>query len=143
MRVQYAEGEELKAEKGTASNVLDGNPKTIWHTNSNTKHPNFPHIFVLDLGVGQVVEGQKNSFPVRMVLMEWIVAIGCMPVKSRPSGRAKHASACLSRTCFIITFGVGQTSSFVERIITPISVYFWPRLSLCRSPGRLLITHSE
>ena len=41
-----------------ATNVIDGDPKTIWHTNWETPSP-MPHSLVIDLGQAQTIQGLR------------------------------------------------------------------------------------
>jgi hypothetical protein len=49
-RVVFADSEEKRAENGSAKNVLDGNPNTIWHTAYTGKVVPQPHVLVIDIG---------------------------------------------------------------------------------------------
>lgn len=42
--------EEISKENGAAANVLDGNPKTIWHTNYSDNKGVAPHFITVDMG---------------------------------------------------------------------------------------------
>lgn len=48
--VVYADSEEVDAENGSAANVLDNQPTTIWHTEWSAKETKHPHLLVIDLG---------------------------------------------------------------------------------------------
>lgn len=49
-KVVYADSEELQQEDGSALNVIDNQPTTIWHTEYGATQPKHPHILVIDLG---------------------------------------------------------------------------------------------
>lgn len=57
MRVRYADSEETAGEDGRAANVLDGDPRTIWHTQWQAADPPHPHEIQLDLGASYAVTG--------------------------------------------------------------------------------------
>lgn len=59
MRVVSVDSEELAREDGSADNVLDGRPNTIWHTEWVTSAPTHPHMLVLDLGGAYEVWGLR------------------------------------------------------------------------------------
>ena len=40
-----------------ASNILDGNPATIWHTEFSQRQPGYPHTFTVDMGAMTSVSG--------------------------------------------------------------------------------------
>lgn len=48
--VIYADSEELESENGSAKNLIDNQPTTIWHTNWSGDSPKHPHSVVIDLG---------------------------------------------------------------------------------------------
>ena len=48
-----ADSEELTAGSGAASNAIDGDPTTIWHTQWMTANPRPPHHFIIDMGAPQ------------------------------------------------------------------------------------------
>ena len=50
---------ETGAESGAASNAIDGNPATIWHTQWATANPVPTHWYVVDLGSAQALGGFK------------------------------------------------------------------------------------
>lgn len=50
LTVRSADSQEVAAEDGRATNVLDGNPATIWHTEWQAASPSHPHEIQLDLG---------------------------------------------------------------------------------------------
>lgn len=49
-KILYADSEELDNENGSAANLIDLQPTTIWHTNWSGDAPNPPHVVVIDLG---------------------------------------------------------------------------------------------
>ncbi len=57
MRVVSVDSQELVGENGAATNVLDGNPATFWHTEWSLRRPAPPHSLVLDLGARYQVDG--------------------------------------------------------------------------------------
>lgn len=50
MTVKAVDSQETAAENGSAANVLDGDPSTIWHTAWYTSTAPLPHEITLDLG---------------------------------------------------------------------------------------------
>jgi len=48
--VIYADSEELEGENGSALNLIDHQPTTMWHTQWSDGAPKMPHAVVLDLG---------------------------------------------------------------------------------------------
>jgi len=58
-KVLYADSEEINGEDGSASNVFDLQPTTIWHTQWQGKAPSHPHALVIDLGANVKVSGIK------------------------------------------------------------------------------------
>ena len=60
-QVAYVDTEELKAEKGSADNALDGNAETYWHTGWSgvTLRQPQPHALVIDLGEVVRFEGLR------------------------------------------------------------------------------------
>ena len=44
------DSEEMVGQDGAASNVLDGDPETMWHTEWQAATPGYPHELQLDLG---------------------------------------------------------------------------------------------
>jgi len=50
---------ELTGENGAASNAIDGNPATIWHTQWQSANPLPPHWLQIDLGASYTVGGMK------------------------------------------------------------------------------------
>jgi hypothetical protein len=57
MRVVSVDSEEVSQQDGRAENAIDGNNKTIWHTEWSAKSPKHPHEMVLWLGSGYTVGG--------------------------------------------------------------------------------------
>jgi len=49
-KVLYADSEEINGEDGSAANVFDLQPTTIWHTQWSDKNPPHPHTLVIDFG---------------------------------------------------------------------------------------------
>jgi galactose oxidase len=52
-----ADSQETVKEDGRASNVLDGNPATLWHTAWSTGTPAFPHVLTIDTTAAQPLAG--------------------------------------------------------------------------------------
>lgn len=50
LRVVSADSEETDGEDGRASNAIDGNPRTHWHTAWSQEAPKHPHEIVVDAG---------------------------------------------------------------------------------------------
>ncbi|MFO0839710.1 MAG: beta-galactosidase [Phycisphaerae bacterium] len=80
-KVIFADSEELDAEDGAATNVLDNDPATIWHTQWETKPPPHPHVLVIDLGQERLVSG-----------------IRYLPRRASPNGRVREFRVYLSST---------------------------------------------
>jgi endo-alpha-N-acetylgalactosaminidase len=59
MRVMSVDSQELVGENGAATNALDGNPATIWHTEWSQRTAPLPHTLVLDLGGRYQVDGWR------------------------------------------------------------------------------------
>lgn len=57
MRVVYADSEELVGDDGGATNVIDNQPTTFWHSEWQANKPNHPHQIVLDLGGQHTLSG--------------------------------------------------------------------------------------
>ena len=57
MRVRFVDSEETAGEDGRGVNVLDGNPRTLWHTQWQAADPPHPHEIQLDLGGSYGVTG--------------------------------------------------------------------------------------
>jgi len=55
--VHEVSSEETAGEDGAATNAIDGNPSTIWHTQWQDGQPGFPHHITIDLGAGYDVTG--------------------------------------------------------------------------------------
>jgi beta-galactosidase len=53
--IAYVDSEETTGEDGSASNAIDGQTSSFWHTEWSARKPAFPHYFVLDLGSTQTV----------------------------------------------------------------------------------------
>ena len=58
-RVIECDSEETSGEDGRARNVLDGDPRTIWHTAWVAASPPHPHRVTIDLGRIETVEGLR------------------------------------------------------------------------------------
>lgn len=56
-KIVFADSEESEGEDGNADNLLDDNPKTIWHTQWVNASPGHPHAVVIDMGKTQTVAG--------------------------------------------------------------------------------------
>ena len=59
MRVVSVDSQELVGENGAATNAIDGNPATIWHTAYTQQTAPLPHTLVLDLGGQYQVDGVR------------------------------------------------------------------------------------
>src|SRR5262244_2473868 len=59
MRVVSADSQELNGENGAATNAIDGNPATFWHTEWSQQTAPLPHTLVLDLGGQYQVDGVR------------------------------------------------------------------------------------
>src|SRR5215813_10870107 len=57
MRVVSVDSEEVVGENGAATNAIDGNPATYWHTEWSQQTPPLPHTLVLDLGSQYQIDG--------------------------------------------------------------------------------------
>src|SRR2546427_6034346 len=57
MRVVSVDSQELVGENGAATNAIDGNPATLWHTEWYQRTAPLPHTLVLDLGGPYQVDG--------------------------------------------------------------------------------------
>ena len=57
MRVVSVDSQELVGENGAATNTLDGNSTTFWHTEWFQQTAPLPHTLVLDLGSQYQVDG--------------------------------------------------------------------------------------
>jgi F5/8 type C domain len=55
--VVSVDSQELAGENGAATNAIDGNPATIWHTEWSQSTAPLPHTLVLDLGAAYQVDG--------------------------------------------------------------------------------------
>jgi beta-galactosidase len=56
-QVIYADSEELAGDNGTATNVIDNQPTTFWHSEWQANKPAHPHQVVLDLGAVRELSG--------------------------------------------------------------------------------------
>jgi beta-galactosidase len=70
--VTWADSEEVDAENGSAVNVIDGDPRTFWHTQWSAAKPRHPHVVVIDLGEERVLTGLR-----------------CAPRQNSPNGRIR------------------------------------------------------
>jgi galactose oxidase len=52
-----ADSEELAGQRGAATNAVDGDPATMWHTQWRDATPPLPHRFTIDLGRVREVDG--------------------------------------------------------------------------------------
>ncbi|MXG90310.1 discoidin domain-containing protein [Nocardioides flavescens] len=52
-----ADSEELQGERAPATNAVDGDPATVWHTQWRDASPPLPHRFTIDLGRVREVDG--------------------------------------------------------------------------------------
>src|SRR5215471_884555 len=57
MRVVSVDSQELIGENGAATNAIDGNPATFWHTEWFQQTAPLPHTLVLDLGSQYQIDG--------------------------------------------------------------------------------------
>src|SRR5882672_6889858 len=57
LRVVSVDSQELVGENGAATNALDSNPGTFWHTEWAQRTAPLPHTLVLDLGASYQVDG--------------------------------------------------------------------------------------
>jgi len=55
--VASASSAETTAENNSASNAIDGNPATIWHSQWQAANPPHPHRFTVDMGTAQRIGG--------------------------------------------------------------------------------------
>ncbi len=55
--VQYVSSEETIGEDGAATNIFDGDPNTIWHTQYSGSTPTHPHEIQIDLGATYNIAG--------------------------------------------------------------------------------------
>jgi beta-galactosidase len=83
MKVAYADSEELSGENGSAANLIDNQPTTMWHTEWSESQPGFPHVVILDLGATRRVS-----------------ALRYLPRNDGPNGRIKEYRIYSSRTPF-------------------------------------------
>src|SRR6185437_10267789 len=56
-KIVSADSEELTAENGAATNAIDGNESTCWHTQSSQLPTAFPHRIIVDLGRSVTLTG--------------------------------------------------------------------------------------
>lgn len=81
--VIYADSEELDAEDGSAVNVIDGDPRTAWHTQLGAPPSAHPHVIVIDLGEELAV-----------------TALRCLPRATSAAGRIRRCDVYLSKLPF-------------------------------------------
>ena len=60
LRVVSVDSQELVGENGAATNAIDGNPATFWHTEWSQRTAPLPHTLVLDLGAAYQVDGSLS-----------------------------------------------------------------------------------
>ena len=60
-KVVYVDSEEKSAEDGSASNALDGQTSSYWHTEWKNSQPGYPHRFVIDLGRPVAIGGFRYT----------------------------------------------------------------------------------
>jgi len=56
-KIVSTDSEEMSAENGAASNAIDGNESTFWHTQSSQLPTAFPHRLIVDLGRSVTLTG--------------------------------------------------------------------------------------
>ncbi|MBK7642555.1 MAG: beta-galactosidase [Planctomycetes bacterium] len=83
MSVVYADCEETEGENGNASNAIDGDKATFWHTQWQGASPAYPHVLVIDLGAERTLTGFKY-----------------LPRQDAPHGRVKDFQLFTSLTPF-------------------------------------------
>lgn len=57
LKVVKADSEEAAGEDGKASNAVDGNPDTIWHTQYQDASPAHPHEIIIELSEPATIKG--------------------------------------------------------------------------------------
>ncbi|MFD4422372.1 family 20 glycosylhydrolase [Agromyces sp. NPDC058484] len=57
LRIADVDSQETVGENGAATNAIDGNPATFWHTQWQGAQPAFPHHITIDLGTEYDVSG--------------------------------------------------------------------------------------
>lgn len=57
--ISFADSEETSAENGRATNAIDGNPSTYWHTEWSNSKPPHPHEIQIDLEALYDIEGLR------------------------------------------------------------------------------------
>ena len=60
-KVAYVDSEEKTGEDGSASNALDGQTSSYWHTGWKVSQPAYPHRFVIDLGRPMAIGGIRYT----------------------------------------------------------------------------------
>jgi beta-galactosidase len=59
--IPYADSEELVGEDGSASNAIDGQSASFWHTQWKDAQPAYPHRLVIDLGASVRIGGFRYT----------------------------------------------------------------------------------
>jgi beta-galactosidase len=59
--IPYVDSEETEGEDGAASNAIDGQTSSFWHTEWHGGKPGFPHYLVIDLGSAQTVSALRYT----------------------------------------------------------------------------------
>jgi hypothetical protein len=60
-KIASVDSEEKLNEDGSASNAIDGQAASIWHTQWVTESPEHPHVLVIDLGQAETVGGFRYT----------------------------------------------------------------------------------
>lgn len=81
--VLWADSEEVESENGSATNVVDGDPQTFWHTQWSNAKPAHPHSIVIDLGQEEILTGLR-----------------CIPRQSSANGRIRQWALYASKDPF-------------------------------------------
>jgi hypothetical protein len=72
-RISSCDSEEVSSQDGRARNVLDGDPRTLWHTEWVNRAPPHPHQITIDLG-----------------RIESVIGIRYLPRQDGSNGRVKQ-----------------------------------------------------
>ena len=59
--IAYVDSEELSGEDGSATNAIDGQTASFWHTAWKDSQPNHPHHLVIDLGNSAAISGFRYT----------------------------------------------------------------------------------